>query len=116
MLPSEMLNACIAFYFTRLYAIFPIINPWKLGDILATMNVSIEMYCSIIALCAYIFLSPASTLTPELLHVENHDNLSTIDRGKCYWKRVRFYSSLLKEREDISLIGSFHSSASSHEP
>jgi len=54
------------------------------------MEVSTETYCGMIALCAYVFLRPASVLTAELLYLERYDNLSTSDRGKMLLEEGKF--------------------------
>ena len=81
-LPPGALNACMEYYFAHLYPIFPIIHPRKIEYILATMDVSTETYCGMIALCAYVFLRPPSVLPPEILYLERYDNVSAADRGR----------------------------------
>ena len=58
LLSSERIDTCVAFYFAHLYPTLPVMNRGQLQDTVMEVHSSIEAYCTVGALCAFIIIQP----------------------------------------------------------
>ena len=57
-MPSELIDTCVSFYFTHLYATLPVMNRGQLQDCVMDVHCSTEAYCLVASLCAYMIIQP----------------------------------------------------------
>ncbi|KAK9234465.1 hypothetical protein V1525DRAFT_350177 [Lipomyces kononenkoae] len=82
LLPSEMIAACTELFFTRLLSTLPILNREKFQQSVIRMNDSIESYCLVISLCAFVIIQTGGVKPP--LSVADVSQLETdISHGKA---------------------------------
>lgn len=80
---SEILDACVDFYFANLYPTQPILHHARVQQTIMAMDHSVEAYCKIVSLCAYVLFQPSLVLPPnarptgEFGHISN-DSLAHI--------------------------------------
>jgi hypothetical protein len=72
LLTEEVLDACIEFFFKNMYRTQPILHPAGVMQTVAGMNQSMEAYCTIAALCAYVLLQPQVLLPSQLQTVDEY--------------------------------------------
>jgi hypothetical protein len=61
----DVLNACVEFYFTHFYSTLPILHRRRVQQTIMTMDQSIEAYCKMVSLCAYVLFQPSMVLPPS---------------------------------------------------
>ena len=62
LLSMEMITACVEYFFTKLYPTQPILHRQKVGETIGLMDTSIEAYCLVVSLCAYMMIQPNMVL------------------------------------------------------
>jgi len=58
LLTSDMVKECIEFFFTNMYTSMPILNRQRLEQQALYVDQSLDTYCVLTALCAFMFLQP----------------------------------------------------------
>jgi hypothetical protein len=94
LLTGELLDACIEYFFKNMYRSQPILHPAGVMQTVQSMNQSMEAYCTMAALCAYVLLQPQSLLPPQLQTIDDYQQASSkilgralVDEGECHAKR-----------------------------
>ncbi|KAK9366106.1 hypothetical protein V1509DRAFT_654976 [Lipomyces kononenkoae] len=64
LLPSEMIDACTEFFFTRLLSTLPILDRQKFEENISRMNDSIQSYCLVASLCAFVIIQTGGIKLP----------------------------------------------------
>jgi hypothetical protein len=78
LLTPQFLNHCLDHYFSTLYTILPVIFRHDASKIVARVDDSIEDYCLMAALCAFVLLKPHSTLPPDFSREQRQDGKRTM--------------------------------------
>jgi len=64
LLSMEMITACVDFFFANIYPTQPILHRQKVGETIGQMEQSVEAYCLVVSLCAYMMIQPNMNLPP----------------------------------------------------
>lgn len=64
LLSMEMITSCVEFFFANIYPTQPIIHRQKVGETIGQMENSVEAYCLVVSLCAYMMIQPNMNLPP----------------------------------------------------
>ncbi|KAK4636201.1 putative sucrose utilization protein SUC1 [Fulvia fulva] len=65
LLSVEMMTACVDYFFANLYPTQPILHRQRVGEVIGQMETSIEAYCLVVSLCAYMMIQPNMIIPPE---------------------------------------------------
>lgn len=57
-LTLQMIDGCTHFFFAQLFPTMPILQNEQLGQWIADMNCSVEAYCLLASLCAFVLIQP----------------------------------------------------------
>jgi hypothetical protein len=90
LLTDEVLDACIEYFFKNMYRSQPILHPAGVMQTVAGMNQSMEAYCTIAALCAYVLLQPQLLLPPLLQTVDEYRQHSSKVLGRALVEEGKF--------------------------
>lgn len=63
----DIVNACVDFFFRELYPTLPILHRGRVQQTIMAMDQSIEAYCEMTSLCAYVLFQPSMILAPHRL-------------------------------------------------
>lgn len=66
LLTQEVLEACIEYYYAHLYPVQPILHRPSLQHTIMSMDQSVEAYCKLAALCAFVLIQPHMVLPPSV--------------------------------------------------
>ena len=58
MLPPELIENCAEFFFVHMYGTMPILHRDQLRQIISEINSSMEAYCLVTTLCAFMLIQP----------------------------------------------------------
>ena len=58
LLPAEIIDTCVSFYFINLYPTLPVLNRGLLQDTIVEVYSSVEAYCLVGALCSFMIIQP----------------------------------------------------------
>jgi hypothetical protein len=61
----QIINVCVEYFFNHLYPTLPILHRNKVQQTIIAMNQSIEAYCQMVSLCAYMLFQPNMVLPPH---------------------------------------------------
>jgi hypothetical protein len=61
----DVINTCVEYFFTELYPTLPILHRRKVQQTIMAMDQSIEAYCKMVSLCAYVLFQPNVVLPPH---------------------------------------------------
>jgi hypothetical protein len=61
----DIVNACVEYFFNNLYPTLPILHRSKVEQAIMAMDQSIEAYCKMVSLCAYVLFQPKMALPPN---------------------------------------------------
>ena len=61
----ELINGCADFFFAHMYPTMPILNEELVQQIASEIDTSVEAYCLICSLCAFMLIQPGIELKPE---------------------------------------------------
>jgi len=64
----EMITACVDYFFANIYPTQPILHRQKVGETIGQMEQSVEAYCLVVSLCAYMMIQPNMNLPPGAFH------------------------------------------------
>ncbi|KAJ8604940.1 hypothetical protein MRB53_041616 [Persea americana] len=104
-IPTQLIDICVDFFFANMYPTQPILNRGRLQHIITTMHSSPDAFCLIASLCAYMTIQPNIHLPPELI---GGKEISEVGRGilaDCLAVRKTF--DYVEEPTVISVITSF---------
>lgn len=62
----DIVNACVEYYFSQLYPTLPILHRGRVQQTIMSMDQSIEAYCKMVSLCAYVLFQPNMVLPPHI--------------------------------------------------
>lgn len=65
LLSMDMITSCVDYFFAHLYPTQPILHRQKVGETIGQMDNSIEAYCLVVSLCAYMMIQPNMVISPE---------------------------------------------------
>lgn len=65
LLNPDIVNACVEYFFNNLYPTVPILHRGRVQQTIMVMDRSIEAYCEITSLCAYVLFQPSMVLPPH---------------------------------------------------
>ncbi|KAK4507008.1 hypothetical protein PRZ48_000742 [Zasmidium cellare] len=65
LLSMDMITSCVDYFFAHLYPTQPILHRQKVGETIGQMDNSIEAYCLVVSLCAYMMIQPNMVIPPE---------------------------------------------------
>lgn len=77
LLPPAFVESCIEYFFTHVYPSEPILHPQRVQEAAVDMDRSTEVYCMIVALCAYVIIranyKPQASMLPcrEMAHMSS---------------------------------------------
>lgn len=66
LLSLEVIEACVEFFFANLYTTQPILHRQRIQHAIINMDHSVESYCKLGALCAYVLIQPHMVLPPSV--------------------------------------------------
>ncbi|KAF2837896.1 hypothetical protein M501DRAFT_908623, partial [Patellaria atrata CBS 101060] len=83
LLTSNLINLCVDYFFNNLYPSHPFLQRQRIQEIITSMDHSIEAYCMVTALCAWMMIQPDMVIPPNVaLHGEagsmNAQNLGPV--------------------------------------
>lgn len=64
----DIVNACVEYFFNNLYPTLPILHRGRVRQTIMAMDQSIEAYCKMASLCAYVMFQPNMVLPPHGLN------------------------------------------------
>jgi hypothetical protein len=62
LLTPEILDSCVEYFFSNIYPTQPILHRGRVQQAIAAMDHSIEAYCKMVSLCAYVLFQPNMVL------------------------------------------------------
>ncbi|KAF2141654.1 uncharacterized protein K452DRAFT_308737 [Aplosporella prunicola CBS 121167] len=62
----DLIHTCVDFFFANMYPSQPILHHQRIQEAIMTMDQSVEAYCLISALCAYMLIQPNLQLSPHV--------------------------------------------------
>lgn len=65
LLSPDIINACVEYFFNNLYPTLPILHRGRVQQTIMAMDQSIEAYCKMSSLCAYVLFQPSFILPPH---------------------------------------------------
>lgn len=65
LLSPDLVNTCVDYFFANIYPTQPILHHGHVQQTVLSMDQSIEAYCQITALCAYMMIQPDLVLPPS---------------------------------------------------
>lgn len=71
LLSPDIIDTCVHYYFTKIYPTQPILHRQRVQETVANMEQSIEAYCKMAALCAYVLFQPDIHLPPGARYGED---------------------------------------------
>ncbi|KAK4547028.1 hypothetical protein LTR36_001249 [Oleoguttula mirabilis] len=60
----DMITTCVDYFFANLYPTQPILHRQNVGETIGLMDTSVEAYCLVVSLCAYMMIQPNMVLCP----------------------------------------------------
>jgi hypothetical protein len=78
---SEILEACVDYFFANLYPVQPILHHARIQQTVMAMDHSIEAYCQMVSLCAYVLLQPNMVLPPNARPSGEFGHISNMSLG-----------------------------------
>ncbi|KAL2357059.1 hypothetical protein BJ546DRAFT_427073 [Cryomyces antarcticus] len=67
LLCMDMITSCVDYFFAHMYPTQPILHRVRVGETIGQMDTSIEAYCLVTSLCAYMMIQPNMSLPANLL-------------------------------------------------
>ncbi|KAL1311171.1 hypothetical protein AAFC00_001370 [Neodothiora populina] len=67
LLSMELITSCVDYFFAKMYPTQPIIHRQKVGETIGQMENSIEAYCLLVSLCAYMLIQPNLNLPAGII-------------------------------------------------
>lgn len=58
LISMDMITSCVDWFFANLYPTQPILHRQKVGETIGMMDTSVEAYCLVMSLCAYMMIQP----------------------------------------------------------
>lgn len=110
LLPPELIDHCVDYFFANLYPTQPILYRGSVQQAVAVMEYSTEAYCKITALCAYIMVQPNAVLPPSLVPAGSIGPISTFSMGHALLeesRRVRKGYDFLESPTILTLYTSY---------
>lgn len=101
---GNLLDACVEYFFKNMYRTQPILHPAGVMQTVSSMSQSIEAYCTMAALCAYILLQPQSVLPPQLQTVNEYQQQSSKGLGRALADEGQSGIFLWKIQHDSDLM------------
>ncbi|KAF2003822.1 hypothetical protein P154DRAFT_427947 [Amniculicola lignicola CBS 123094] len=81
LLPSGVVESCIEFYFSNVYAAQPVLHRQRAQDLAMSMEHSNEAYCLLAGLCAYVMIQADMTVSPSVLPRQEMAQMSNVSLG-----------------------------------
>jgi len=82
LLTPDLVHICVEYFFTNLYPTQPILHHGHVQQTIMSMEHSIEAYCKITSLCAYVITQPNLVLPPSYPVQSEGGRLSNIQLGQ----------------------------------
>ncbi|TKA71511.1 hypothetical protein B0A49_06877 [Cryomyces minteri] len=67
LLCMDTITSCVDYFFAHMYPTQPILHRIRVGETIGQMDTSIEAYCLVTSLCAYMMIQPNMSLPANLL-------------------------------------------------
>jgi hypothetical protein len=80
----DIVEACVEFYFSNLYPTQPVLHPNSVQQTIMAMDRSIEAYCKMTSLCAYVLLQPSMVLPPSAQPSGEFGHISNVSLGHIF--------------------------------
>lgn len=61
----DMITTCVDYFFAHVYPTQPILHRQKVGETIGQMETSVEAYCLVVSLCAYMMIQPNMIIPQE---------------------------------------------------
>ncbi|PSK57941.1 hypothetical protein B9Z65_9143 [Elsinoe australis] len=109
LLPPELINACVDFFFTNMYPSQPILHRQRLSEVIAQMDTNVEAYCLVSSLCAYMLIQPHMVI-PFPHDALPNSEASTLPTGQILLQetlRVRKAHDYIENPSVLSVTTSF---------
>jgi hypothetical protein len=84
LITPEVLEACVDYFFTNLYPVQPILHHARVQQTIMAMDHSIEAYCKMASLCAYVLLQPNMVLPPTARPSGEFGHISNVSLGHIF--------------------------------
>lgn len=81
-LSPQLIDSCVDFFFANLYPTQPILDRGRLRHTISIMYESVEAWCLVASLCAYMLIQPNMELPPDTHSEGEHEAGSNLAWGK----------------------------------
>ncbi|KAF4553992.1 Fungal specific transcription factor domain-containing protein 45 [Elsinoe fawcettii] len=109
LLTPELIGACVEFFFSNMYPSQPILHRQRLAEVIGQMDNSVEAYCLVSSLCAYMLIQPHMVL-PVAPDAPPGTEAATLPTGQALLQetlRVRKAYDYIENPSVLSVITSF---------
>ena len=96
-LPPDVVHHCVDFFFSNMYPTQPILHRTSLQQAIGNTHRSIEAYCLVTSLCAYMMIQPNMRLPATSPSADNDADL-----GSTTMLGMSLLSEALEARKDLS--------------
>ena len=110
LLTSRMIDRCIDFFFTHMYPTMPILQRDRLVQEIGNANESVEVYCLLTSLCAFMMIQPGMRLRRNSMqNGEETDHANTFSGVALLEEtlRVRKSHDFVENPTTVTIITSF---------
>ncbi|OCL15431.1 hypothetical protein AOQ84DRAFT_278960, partial [Glonium stellatum] len=110
LLPPGLVESCVEFFFENLYPSQPILHRQRIRDIIMAMEHSVEAYCMVVALCAYVMIQSNMSVPPNVVLHGETNQISSISQGVMLLEesvRVRRGYDYVENPSILNIITSF---------
>lgn len=110
LLTHELVESCVDFFFTHMYAMMPILSHEKLQQIVRDSYGSMEAYCLTSALCAYMLIQPGIASKANQVADRSTESITSPQMGQALMDeaiRVRKGFDYVENPSVVSVITSF---------
>ncbi|KAH6638708.1 hypothetical protein C7974DRAFT_120281, partial [Boeremia exigua] len=81
LVPRALVESCMEFFFVNVYPSQPVLHRQLAQEAIANMDRSIEAYCMIVSLCAYVMIQANMKVQPSLLDRHEMAQMSNFQFG-----------------------------------
>lgn len=76
-----LVESCVDFFFVNVYVSQPVLHRQRAQEAIVNMDRSIENYCMIVSLCAYVMIQANMKVQPNLLERQDMAQMSNVQLG-----------------------------------